>query len=53
MISSIFDTIASSIDNVGGLLGWIFIGAVIIYGLRGNNGNSKGSSRKNNGGTAS
>lgn len=53
MISALFDTIASSIDNVGGLLGWIFIGAAIFYGLRGNNGGSRGGSSKNSGGTAS
>lgn len=53
MISSLFDTIASSIDSVGDLLAWLFIGAALIYGLRGNNGGSKGGSKSSGGGSAS
>ena len=53
MISSLFDTIGTTIDNLGGLLAWIFIGAVLFYGLRGNNGGSRGGSSKSGGGSAS
>lgn len=43
MISGIIDTITSSIDSVGDLLAWVFVGAVILAFLK--SGNNKGGSR--------
>ena len=45
MLSSLFDTISSSINNVGDLLGWIFIGVAVMFFLRGGKGNSGKSNR--------
>lgn len=41
MIGGLFDTIANSIDSVGSLLGWAFVGAVIIFAFKGGNGSGK------------
>lgn len=49
MLSGIFDTISSSINSVGDLLGWIFIGAAVLFFLRGSNGNSNKSSKGSGG----
>ena len=53
MIGSLFDTISSSIDNFGDLLGWLFIGAAILFFLRGNNGKSDKSNRSSSSSSSS
>lgn len=41
MIGGLFDTISNSIDSVGSLLGWAFVGAIIIFAFKGGNGSGK------------
>ena len=48
MISGILDTIFGSIDSVGDALCWVFVIAVFIIFLKGNN--NKGGNRSSNSG---